>query len=319
MKRASRTDTLKAILLSAPSSSKWARFLTTTINIVLFLAITEFVATPYFDKAEDVIFTRVGAVQPDSAKFTIRFPAREENTISHDIQVLWRTTSSGESVQAWNAGPKLTLTNESDWVGTTKLSGLWPSTEYECALHSGLFPRQLELTWLTDTLVYPNQTSIGYPTNPITFKTWPDAKLSSGTYFRFLATSCSTPNFPYAPLQSRRLRGYDLLADHLAAEEKAEEPVISPEFMLFMGDFIYADVPYYTGSTKEDYRRLYRRNYNSPSFRRVYEHLRECSRIPTSTEFSSISTYAFILTAMIHTYDDHEVNTYQVHNTGYIR
>ena len=47
------------------------------------------------------------------------------------------------------------------------------------------------------------------------------------------------------------------------------------EFMIFMGDFIYADVPIYFGDDKEAYRRLYRRNYQSPSFRKVYERLRE--------------------------------------------
>lgn len=47
------------------------------------------------------------------------------------------------------------------------------------------------------------------------------------------------------------------------------------EFMIFMGDFIYADVPAYFGDDKEAYQRLYRRNYNSPSFRKVYERLRK--------------------------------------------
>ncbi|THG96831.1 hypothetical protein EW026_g5077 [Hermanssonia centrifuga] len=56
------------------------------------------------------------------------------------------------------------------------------------------------------------------------------------------------------------------------------------EFMLFLGDFIYADVPLYFGDDAEAYRRLYRRNYQSDSFRKVYEHL-----------------------PIIHTYDDHEI------------
>jgi alkaline phosphatase D len=45
--------------------------------------------------------------------------------------------------------------------------------------------------------------------------------------------------------------------------------------MLFLGDFVYVDVPVYAGPTKEDYRRMYRRNYISDDFRDVYEHLRE--------------------------------------------
>ncbi|KAG5635425.1 hypothetical protein H0H81_011315 [Sphagnurus paluster] len=55
------------------------------------------------------------------------------------------------------------------------------------------------------------------------------------------------------------------------------------EFLLFLGDFIYADVPVYIGDDKEAYRRLYRRNYNSDSFRKIYE------RLP-----------------IFHAYDDHE-------------
>jgi len=31
-------------------------------------------------------------------------------------------------------------------------------------------------------------------------------------------TSCLQPNFPYAPLKSRRIKGFDLLADYLFAE-----------------------------------------------------------------------------------------------------
>ena len=138
-----------------------------------------------------------------------------------------------------------------------------------------------------------------------------------------------TPNFPYKPLNSRTIKGFDLLADYLwpqsapvalpnvlasdlsepvsstsdaaptAAESAStendtvlttepavpspapepapaplEKPVAPTEFMIFMGDFIYADVPVYYGDDKEAYRRFYRRNYNSPSFRKVYERLR---------------------------------------------
>lgn len=115
-----------------------------------------------------------------------------------------------------------------------------------------------------------------------------------------------TPNFPYSPLSGRRLKGMDLLADYLwpsrpaasvaVAQNVSEtanstfadnttapaavnttsyiESVAPTEFMVFMGDFIYADVPAYFGDDKEAYQRLYRRNYNSPSFRKVYERLR---------------------------------------------
>ena len=47
--------------------------------------------------------------------------------------------------------------------------------------------------------------------------------------------------------------------------------------MIFLGDFIYADVPVYFGDQQEAYRRLYRRNYQSPSFKKVYQQLRMSS------------------------------------------
>ncbi len=99
-----------------------------------------------------------------------------------------------------------------------------------------------------------------------------------------------TTNFPYLPFQGRRIKGYDILSDLLYPKEPALNSTTDtdvtgnttlvkkrslPEFLLFLGDFIYADVPIYTGSTLEDYRRLYRRNYQSNSFRKIYERLRE--------------------------------------------
>lgn len=49
------------------------------------------------------------------------------------------------------------------------------------------------------------------------------------------------------------------------------------EFLMFLGDFIYVDVPHYFGDLQETYRRLYRRNYASHSFRKIYEKLRACT------------------------------------------
>ena len=131
-----------------------------------------------------------------------------------------------------------------------------------------------------------------------------------------MVTSCATPNFPYAPFQGRRIKGFDLLAEYLWPEQQervpsfdegvakeeparagsetvapptAEEAEPSTEFMLFLGDFIYADVPLYFGDDVEAYRRLYRRNYQSESFRKLYERLREShfKRIPEHTNMVS--------------------------------
>ncbi|EEB88070.1 hypothetical protein MPER_14303, partial [Moniliophthora perniciosa FA553] len=106
-----------------------------------------------------------------------------------------------------------------------------------------------------------------------------------GKPLRFVSTSCITPNFPYRPLHGRTIKGFDLLSEYLFPNKPAldfvkdddnlnvTEAKPDVEFMLFLGDFIYADVPVYTGKDQESYRRLYRRNYQSPSFRKVYERL----------------------------------------------
>lgn len=161
----------------------------------------------------------------------------------------------------------------------------------------------------TDRLSSLNKTMLPYPPNPITFRTFPDPRLPTGTHFRFIVSSCVTPNFPYLPLQGRRIKGFDLLANYLwpsttrqidsanvdltssgastsdlvhdrtpkfTATSVASVNPPPAEFLMFLGDFIYADVPFYFGDNKEAYRRLYRRNYMSKSFRKIYERLREC-------------------------------------------
>lgn len=60
-----------------------------------------------------------------------------------------------------------------------------------------------------------------------------------------------------------------------ASKESPAEAEPSTDFMLFLGDFIYADVPVYAGGNTEAFRKLYRRNYKSNSVRRVYERLRK--------------------------------------------
>ncbi|CDO74863.1 hypothetical protein BN946_scf185004.g13 [Trametes cinnabarina] len=308
---------LSIIIFSIPSPVRALRRANFLINTLLLLAVADFVFFPYFDSATDVVYTRVGAVYPDAAKIVVRYPAA--NATENLIRLVWRQKGGkNESEVPWREGPVANLTAERDWVQTVSLRGLWPSTQYEYRFE-GL-----------------NSTLLPYPATPIHFHTAPDPRLHSGSHYRFIASSCMTPNFPYLPLQGRRIKGLDLLADYLwpseshstapslptllaqnvssvvsslaakvtsSANSTSAENVTAPaenvttpssvaseknvpptEFMMFMGDFIYADVPIYFGDDVEAYRRLYRRNYNSPSFRKVYE------RLP-----------------IIHTYDDHEI------------
>ncbi|KAI0648220.1 PhoD-like phosphatase-domain-containing protein [Trametes meyenii] len=298
---------LSTIIFSVPSPVRALRWVNLTINTLLLLAAGEFVFFPYFDSASDVVYSRVGALYPDVVKLVVRYPAAA-NATEHLVRVAWRQTDGNADTDApWREGPLANLTAEHDWVRTVTLQGLWPSTSYEYRFEDG------------------NNTALPYPAAPIRFHTAPDPRLHSGSHYRFVASSCMTPNFPYLPLHGRRIKGFDLLADYLwpskpvpvslptpmpvaqnvsntpASEnntlaENVTAPVVNvttpgaevsvppTEFMIFMGDFIYADVPAYFGDDKEAYQRLYRRNYNSPSFRKVFE------RLP-----------------IIHTYDDHEI------------
>ena len=69
-----------------------------------------------------------------------------------------------------------------------------------------------------DVLAHTNRTVLPYPASPIRFRTFPDSRLPTGSHFRFVVSSCLKPNFPYAPFQNNRIKGFDLLADYLFAE-----------------------------------------------------------------------------------------------------
>ncbi|KAI0713393.1 PhoD-like phosphatase-domain-containing protein [Earliella scabrosa] len=291
---------LSTIVFSVPSPVRALHYANLAINTLLLLAVAEFLAVPYFDDASGVVYTRVGALTPDAAKIVVRYPPTT-NATENLVRLSWRQANTNGLTDApWRPGPLANLTADHDWVQSVRLSGLWPSTTYEYRFED------------------VNNTVLPYPAEPIRFRTFPDSRLYSGYNFRFVASSCMTPNFPYKPLNSRTIKGFDLLADYLwpqsapvalpnvlasdlsepvssasdaaptaaesASTENDTKPVAPTEFMIFMGDFIYADVPVYYGDDKEAYRRFYRRNYNSPSFRKVYE------RLP-----------------IFHTYDDHEI------------
>ncbi|TFY65852.1 hypothetical protein EVG20_g5244 [Dentipellis fragilis] len=259
-------DLLWQLIFSLPTS-RLARIATFVTNTLLLIAAADLALQPVINSAQDVVFTRTGAVYPDAAKIVVRYPA--VYSTNHTLRILWRKAEAVSS--GWNDGPVLELNPEHDWVNTTKLQGLWPSTDYEY------------------TIAHTNNTLLS--TLFGRFRTFPDPHLPGGSHFRFVVTSCIMPNFPYTPFHSRTIKGFDLLAEHLSpfrdlslSEAVNISQVPAAQFMLFLGDFIYADVPLYFGDTPEAYRRLYRRNYQSPSYKKIYE------RLP-----------------IFHAYDDHEI------------
>jgi alkaline phosphatase D len=123
---------LSTILFSLPTKSRYLQCLNIIINTLLFLAALDFVVTPFVDTASDLVFTRVGALYPDSAKIVVRYP--KVNATEHTLLLVYRETPSNilESSPPWKDGPHLQLNQSFDWVDTVRLASLWPGTSYEC-------------------------------------------------------------------------------------------------------------------------------------------------------------------------------------------
>lgn len=123
---------ISTIIFSLPTKSRYLRCLNLIINTLLFLAVLDFAATPFIDSASDLVFTRVGALYPDSAKIVVRYP--KANATEHTLLLVYRETPSNslEFSPSWKDGPLLQLNQSFDWVTTVRLANLWPGTSYEC-------------------------------------------------------------------------------------------------------------------------------------------------------------------------------------------
>jgi hypothetical protein len=129
--------------------------ITWSINTLLVLLAADFVFSPVIDSATDVTFTRLGAVYPDAVKVVVRYPLSGANATEHNVLVLWRPATAA-AAEPWMDGPILHLQPEFDWTNTTKLTKLWPSTEYECTYThpnycSSALYRRVQTSWHIQT------------------------------------------------------------------------------------------------------------------------------------------------------------------------
>jgi len=99
------------------------------MNSLLLLVSIGFAAEGYLRDAPGAVFTRLGAIYPDSVKLAIRYPHHND-----PIHVLWRKVRESPDLQAhpWTLGPPIVLSEVGDWVNSTTISPLWPNTMYEC-------------------------------------------------------------------------------------------------------------------------------------------------------------------------------------------
>jgi alkaline phosphatase D len=241
--------------LPSPSSALWS-YVTFAINMVLLaMALDVVYRAPILYQCHDASFGRIGYVSDHAARVLVREP------YAFDVKVLYRSTD--EPDRSWmlkthfSSQPASWLTNETDFTTVVDLDHLRPDTSYE----------------------YVIETSSGNKTG--TFMTAPRAgrisPLKDGKY-TFVHSSCIKPRVPYTPFQHPlEFPGMEHLARWL--------PDLRPYFMLFLGDFIYVDVPHRQGKDSETYRREYRQVYSSPSWPAVSDNL-----------------------PWIHVIDDHEIN-----------
>ncbi|RSM15310.1 hypothetical protein CEP52_000870 [Fusarium oligoseptatum] len=255
----------KILLLGAPSARRpIASFLTFLINVV-FIGLTAdalFRARWYYP-ANDLSFVRLGYVSPSEARFVIREPDQTKLPITFEYHI--QDPQLSAETNLWLTAGFVTSTSNSTDFTTTLTVPLDDS-------------KQRKYEWRTSN----NHTG--------EFRSAPKPGQMPDTengLFTFLSTSCILPRFPYNPVDHPlAIPGLRNLAEKL--------PTLSPQFMLFLGDFIYVDVPERFGKSVEEYRMQYRQVYASPDWAPVAQNL-----------------------SWIHVLDDHEIsNDWSSNTTG---
>jgi len=250
--------------LPSPSSAMWS-WITFGINMALIaMALDVVYRAPLLHQCHDASFARVGYVSENSAKILVREP------YAFDVKVLYRSIDGTE--RSWMhkthraSQPEYWLTNDTDFTTVMNIEHLRPDLPYE----------------------YIVETSRGNITGTFTTAPRPGRiSMLKDNKYTFVHSSCIKPRVPYTPFQHPlEFPGMKHLARWL--------PELKPYFMLFLGDFIYVDVPHRQGSDVETYRREYRQVYSSPSWPAVSENL-----------------------PWIHVIDDHEIhNDWNSNMTG---
>ncbi|CAG7977836.1 unnamed protein product [Penicillium olsonii] len=246
----------KTLLGGLPHTKlKWLTYTTVVINVVLTLLCLDFLTRGHLlYPNDDIAFSRIGYVSPTTANLVFREPEAAHLPVS----VMYQEATG--VFETWHEeGIVYSLDNSTDFTVSVTIQNLKPSTSYRYSLSN-------------------NRSG--------TFVTSPKPESPEASRLSFVTSSCLKPNFPYNILSHPlRVPGIELMTDVLA---KLPE-LLRPTFMLFLGDFIYIDVPYRFGSSMSHYRSEYRRIYSSPSW-----------------SYGPAESRAIDL-PWLHTLDDHEI------------
>jgi alkaline phosphatase D len=258
----------RTLLTGLPDPNSAAlSLLTLLINVGLVLAVTDLIYSPRaFHPTQSLSFARLGYVSPTDASLLVREPDLSQLPIF----VSYRLASPAAAYEdpAWKAvGTITSLDNDTDWTAAVTFPiPQHPDRTYQWATsnnHTGFFtapPKVGQVTKHGD--------------------------------FTFLTTSCIIQRFPYNPLDhALAIPGFRYMADVIKSIPGGAQ------FMLFLGDFIYVDVPKRFGTSTEEYRSKYRQVYASPDWPAVGQNL-----------------------SWIHVLDDHEIaNDWDRNTTGVYR
>lgn len=258
--------------LPSPTSMFWSA-ITFLINVALVAMVSDLVyRAPYLHPMHNLSMARVGYVSDHSANLLVREPRSSQYPLFMSYRYadppLDILSGYKPKDTAWKSAGSLTwLDNSTDFTGTFTLTGLVPDTRYQYAAsnnHTGYF-----VTAPKPGHVSPRRQN----------------------EFTFLHSSCIKPRFPYNPFQHPlEFPGFKHLAKLL--------PSLGAQFMIFLGDFIYIDVPHRFGGDRESYRREYRQVYASP-------------------DWPSVSSDSGAELPWIHVWDDHEIaNDWDRNTTG---
>jgi alkaline phosphatase D len=255
---------VKTLLSGAPNPRSLAlsalAFLT---NAALIGMVADRVFREHQHTAEDLSFVRPGYISDSEAQLLIREPDQTKMPIVIEVHI--KDPQPPFDNPSWQRAGGVRWTDDTtDWTAVVTFP----------LRHS----KQRVYEWRTSNNHSGEFTAPPRPGH---------VNELNGGQFTFLASSCIVSRLPYNPLDHPlAIPGMRHLAKVL--------PTLHAQFMLFMGDFVYVDVPRWWGKTVSDYRAKYRQVYASPDWPAVGQNL-----------------------SWIHVLDDHEIaNDWSSNTTG---